>query len=165
LRIGRIVVIGALYVDDDALWFCGFGGLGVLGLAMHDALTVEEELGDVGHGDGVSAGNAVVGDLLEEIAEEEVYGGRGLQVGDALEELLGYRGTVFGRAKSLLGVGCVAVADVLGVLTLGMVGAESGVAGGEWFEAAAAGFGVVLAAGVGCGHGVILCGFGWGVGR
>jgi hypothetical protein len=71
-------VAGARDVEDDALWFAGcglgFGGLGVLGLAVHDALAVEEELGDVGEGGGVAAGDAVVGEVFQEIGEEEVYG-------------------------------------------------------------------------------------------
>ena len=79
----------ARHIDDDLWGLGGFGGLSVAGLAVHHGDAVEQELGDVGHGDGVSAGNAVVGDLLEEIAKEAVDSGRGLQVGDALEELLG----------------------------------------------------------------------------
>jgi hypothetical protein len=51
----------------------------------------------------------------------------------------------------------LAVADVLFVPAPGVIGAELDVRRGEWFEAAASGFGVVLTAGVGCGHGMILC--------
>ena len=70
---GRSVVCvgaaaGAGDVDHDALRLVGgglgFGGLGVLFLAVHHALAVEEELGDVGHGGGVAAGDALVGEIF-----------------------------------------------------------------------------------------------------
>lgn len=58
------------------------GGLGVAILLVFHRDAVEEELGDVGHGDGVFAGDFVVGELVEEIGEELVYlGGVGEVVG------------------------------------------------------------------------------------
>ena len=50
----------------------GFGGLGVAGFALHYGDAVEEELGDVGHGDGAFARDAVMRDLDQEVTEEEV---------------------------------------------------------------------------------------------
>lgn len=87
----RVVVIvemgamaGAGHVQDDVLGFVGggvgLGGVGVAGLALHHRDAIEEELRDVGHGDGVLAGDAVVGDLFEEVAEEEVDAGGGGEI-------------------------------------------------------------------------------------
>jgi hypothetical protein len=58
---------GADGVDDEALGFFGFGsggGLGVAGFALHYADAIEQELGDISHGDGVFSGDAIVGDLF-----------------------------------------------------------------------------------------------------
>jgi hypothetical protein len=83
-------VTGAGHVNDDVRRFVGEslggGGLGVLGLAVHYADAVEEELADVSHGDGVFAGDALVGHLGEQIGQEEVDGGGGGEVADAGEE-------------------------------------------------------------------------------
>lgn len=53
------------------------GGLDVAGLALHDGNAIEQELGDVSHGRGLAAWNTACGHLFEEVAEEEVDGGRG----------------------------------------------------------------------------------------
>src|SRR5271154_970451 len=82
------------HVDDDALRFVCRGlrgrGLGVFGLAVDYGLGVEEELGDVGEGGGVAAGDAVVGEVFEEVGEEEVYGGGLGEIFCAGEEVGGY---------------------------------------------------------------------------
>jgi len=56
-------VVGAGHVDDDVGGLVG-GGLGVFGLTVDYGLGVEEELGDVGEGGGVAAGDAVVGEVF-----------------------------------------------------------------------------------------------------
>jgi hypothetical protein len=62
-----ITAAGAGHVEDDLGGLGGFGGQGgdlrIAGLAVHGRDTVEEELRDVRHGDGVFAGDTVVGDL------------------------------------------------------------------------------------------------------
>ncbi len=80
---------------DNGFGCGGFGGLGVFGLAVHDADAVEEELGDVGHGHGVFAGDAIVGDLGEEVGEGEVYGSGGAEIAGAVEESGGDGGGFF----------------------------------------------------------------------
>jgi len=61
-------VVGAGHVDDDVWRLVGGGlgdrGLGVFGLAVDYGLGVEEELGDVGEGGGVAAGDALVGEIF-----------------------------------------------------------------------------------------------------
>lgn len=51
--------------------------------------TVEEQLRNVGEGDGVAAGNAAASDLFQKIAEEEIDGGSGGEVLDSTEKLGG----------------------------------------------------------------------------
>ena len=51
---------------------------------MHYTLAVEEELRDVGEGGGVASGDAVMGELGEEIREEMVdvgWGGESVRAG------------------------------------------------------------------------------------
>ena len=76
-RFGWEIVVWTRHVDDNSCGFGGVGGLlGGLGVAILFVFygdAVEEELGDVGHGDGVFAGDFVVGELVEEIGEELVY--------------------------------------------------------------------------------------------
>ena len=77
LRFGGEIVLRAGHVDDDLGGFVGLrgllGGLGVAILFVFNGDAVEEELGDVGHGDGVFAGDFFVGELVQEIGEELVY--------------------------------------------------------------------------------------------
>jgi hypothetical protein len=85
---------GAGHVEDDVWGLVGGGlggnGLSVFLLAIDHALAIEEELGDVGEGGGVAAGDAVVGEVFQEVGEEEVDGGGlGESVG-AGEEVGGY---------------------------------------------------------------------------
>ena len=60
-----------------------------LTLAIERGDAVEEELGDVGEGHGVAAGDAFVSELLDEIAEEGVDGTRGCEISDVVEEFVG----------------------------------------------------------------------------
>ena len=76
---------GADGVQDEALGFFGFDSGGA-GFALHYADAVEQELGDVGHGDSVFARDAIVGELFQEVAEEEVHAGRGRKIVCAVEE-------------------------------------------------------------------------------
>jgi hypothetical protein len=50
---------------------------------------VEKQLGNVGQGNGVTAGDAFAGELLDEIAEEEIHGTGGREVLDVAEEVGG----------------------------------------------------------------------------
>jgi len=120
---------GADGVEDEAWGFFGFGsggGLGFCGLlrlAVHDALTVEKELGDVGEGGGVAAGDAVVGKVFEEIGEEEVDGGGLREVIGAGEEIyrdslsLGY-GFSFGLFAKLGAGVMIAEGWVMGAMSM-----------------------------------------------
>lgn len=71
--------------EEVAGLFVDFGFL----LAADGGKAVEEELADVGHGDGVAAGDAFVGELADEVAEEDVDGVGGGEVGDFAEEFSG----------------------------------------------------------------------------
>ena len=80
--------IGA--IEDDAwrhLVVVGVAEGGVV--AVHRGDAAEEELGDVGDGDGVETGDAFAGELADEIAEERVYRVRGGEVGEFAEEFGG----------------------------------------------------------------------------
>jgi hypothetical protein len=68
----------------------GLGGFGGLLVAMDYGLGVEEELGDVGEGGGVAAGDAVVGEIFEEVGQEEVDGAGLGEIFCASEEVGGY---------------------------------------------------------------------------
>jgi len=71
-------------------------------LALHGGEGVEEQLGDVGEGDGVAAGDTFAGELLNEIAEEAIDGiGLG-EVADVAEEF-GGEGFGVGRGLDRLG--------------------------------------------------------------
>jgi hypothetical protein len=67
------------------------GGFGVFAgvLAVEGGEAVEEQLADVGLGDGVAAMDAFVSDLLEEIAEIAVDGSGGGEILDAVEKFGG----------------------------------------------------------------------------
>ena len=58
-------------------------------LAMDSGEAIEEELRDIGKGQGVAAGDALVGELYNEIAEEEVNGVGIREVPDVVEEFVG----------------------------------------------------------------------------
>ena len=60
-----------------------------LELAVEGSEAVEEQLGNVGQGDGVAAGDTFAGELPDEIAEESVHGGGGGEVFDVAEEFVG----------------------------------------------------------------------------
>lgn len=63
--------------------------MGVLRLAVHYTLTVEEKLGDVGHGGGVAPGDLVIGEILQQAAEKEIDAGRGGEIFGASEHFGG----------------------------------------------------------------------------
>jgi hypothetical protein len=58
-------------------------------VAVHGGDAAEEELGDIGDGDGVETRDAFAGQLADEIAEERVYRVGGGEVGQIAEELGG----------------------------------------------------------------------------
>jgi hypothetical protein len=60
-----------------------------LTLAIEGGDAVEEELGDVGEGDGVAASDAFMSELLDEIAEEGVDATGGSEISDVVEKLVG----------------------------------------------------------------------------
>jgi len=143
--VGIVVVAGAGDVDDNsfgAFFFEDFDGGGVAGFAEHDAVAVEEELGDVGEGGGIAAGDAMQGEILQEFAKEEVDGGWGREVVDAGEE--------FGRGGLAVGV------EASFGFGASVVDAERGVIGSVEHAAAAVEVGAMFTLGVGCefaGHG------------
>jgi hypothetical protein len=118
------------------------GGFSIHCLAMHDALAVEEELGDVGEGGGVAAGDAMVGEIFQEVGQEEIDGGGLREVFRAGEESGG---------DGFDGLGALRLGCERFGLGAGVEGAERGVARGQEHTAAAAGGGVVLAERVGVG--------------
>ena len=64
--------------------------LSLLGaLPVQGGEAAEKQLRDVGEGDGVAALDALGGELLEEVAEEEIDGLGGLEVLDGAEKLGG----------------------------------------------------------------------------
>jgi hypothetical protein len=64
-------------------------GVLALALAVEGGKAVEEQLADIGLGDGVAAVDAFASDLLEEIAKVAIDGGGGREILDATEELVG----------------------------------------------------------------------------
>lgn len=60
-----------------------------LTLTIEGGDAVEEELGDVGEGYGVAAGDAFMSELLDEIAEESVDATDGSKISDVVEESVG----------------------------------------------------------------------------
>jgi hypothetical protein len=88
-RCGVVLVIALVKQAEEetarlGIVFLFFGPL----LATEGGEAVEEELGDVGEGHGVAAGDAFVGELLDEIAEEGVDGTRGCEISDVIEEFV-----------------------------------------------------------------------------
>ena len=60
-----------------------------LKLSLQGREAVEKQLGNVGQGNGVAAGDAFAGELLDEIAEEEIHGAGGGEVVDVAEKFGG----------------------------------------------------------------------------
>jgi hypothetical protein len=58
-------------------------------LALDGEVAVEERLGDIGQSDGIEAGHTFEDELLGDVAEEDVHGASGGEIGDACKELLG----------------------------------------------------------------------------
>lgn len=81
-------------------------------LSLQRGETVEEQLGNVGQGNGVAAGDALAGELPDEIAEEEIHGTGGGEIIDVAEEIGGEELRVDGGN--------------IGAETAGVVGAERG---------------------------------------
>lgn len=71
-----VVIVGAFHIDDDFGGFGSFGGLGIAGFALHDALAVEQELRDVGEGGGVTPADATTDPLFQQISQKMIYVGR-----------------------------------------------------------------------------------------
>ncbi len=88
------------------------GGLRVVicALSGHGGLAGENELRDVGEGDGVAAGDALASELPDEIAEEEIHFVGGSETVDVGEKLGGEDFGVDSRNA--------------GFVTIGVVGAE-----------------------------------------
>ena len=101
---------GARHEHDTGFGRGGRGSCGVFGLAVHDALAVEEELRDVGEGGGVATRDAAAGEVFQEIGKEEIdCGGLG-EISCAGEQISGYGfdglGTLgFGLGNSSFGGG------------------------------------------------------------
>ena len=75
-------------VEASYLRFLLGGLLGRSG-SLYSREAIEEQLGNVSQGNGVAAGDAFAGELLDEITEEEIYGtGRG-EVTDVAEKVGG----------------------------------------------------------------------------
>jgi hypothetical protein len=60
--------LGRSDVDDDLRWLGVRNGLGVAGLALHDALAIEQELGDVRERGGVASTDAAMDELLQQVS-------------------------------------------------------------------------------------------------
>jgi hypothetical protein len=78
----------------------GGGVVVLLHFFPHRGKAIEEQLAKVGQSDGVTAGDALAGELFDEIAEEEIHGIGGGEVYDIAEKL---GGEGFG-VGSLLGI-------------------------------------------------------------
>ena len=63
-----VIVVGTLDVDYNLSWFGGGGGLGVASFALHDALAVEQKLGDVSQRGGVASSDAAMDELLQQVS-------------------------------------------------------------------------------------------------
>ncbi len=74
--------------DANVLRFCLCFVLG-FDLSLQSREAVEEQLGNVGQGNGVTAGDAFAREPLDEIAEEEVHGTGGGEVIDLAEKVGG----------------------------------------------------------------------------
>ena len=111
--IGQACGLGWRGVEDEAgrdVVLFGFGGE----LAVQGSEAVEEELGDVGEGYGVAAGDAFAGELFDEVAEEEVDGVGGGEVGEVAEEFGGV-GVVFAELVFALETAVMSAKGRIGV--------------------------------------------------
>jgi hypothetical protein len=80
---------GAETVHGFEEFVAGGGVHFVLVFAAKGGKAIEEELGDVGHGEGVAAGDAFAGELFQEVAQEHVDGVGGAEVLDGAKEFGG----------------------------------------------------------------------------
>ena len=74
-------------VDEANEYFFSRGIRFVCSLPGHSGLAGENELRDVGESDGVTPGDALAGELPDEVAEEEIHfigGGKAVDVGEKL---------------------------------------------------------------------------------
>lgn len=87
--------------------FLGLRRLFAVLLAADGREAVEEQLAQVGERDGVPAGDALADDLLDQVAEEEIYGFGGGEVLDVGQELIGnlFVCTDFGEAGLAVVIG------------------------------------------------------------
>ena len=74
----------------------------VFALALQGDLAVEDQLGDVGHGDGLAAVDSVEGHLFEQAAEEDVDIFRDLEIAYASEKAASSGETLRAIANSLI---------------------------------------------------------------
>jgi hypothetical protein len=103
-------------------------------LAVDEGEAVEEQLGHVGEGNGVAAGDAFAGQLADEVAEEGVDGVGGGEVVEVAEEFGGgfvvFAALLFAvetgvmRAEGRFGVGGEEAATMSATVDVG-AGAES----------------------------------------
>jgi len=69
-----VIVVGTLDVDDDLSWLGARGGLGIASFALHDALAVEQKLGDVRERGGVASSDAAMDELLQQVFQKQIDG-------------------------------------------------------------------------------------------
>jgi len=74
---------------EDLPFVEGWGIALAIELLLHGGKAVEEQLADIGEGDGVRTGDALADELLDEIAEEEIDGIGGGEILDAAEKFVG----------------------------------------------------------------------------
>ena len=85
-----VAAIGARGIQDEAeTLVLVIGAFGVAALAIKGRETIEEQLRDVRRGDGIGAGEALAGNLLEEIVEEAIHRGGGGEIVDGVEKVVG----------------------------------------------------------------------------
>lgn len=128
--------------------------MGVASFALHDALTVEQELGDVSERGGVASSDAAMDELLQQVSQKQINSGGLRQIFHALQKIGGKGGGVFRGASSGL-----ALADGSGVLLIRVIGAEDRMRSAR-LQTAAAGLGLVLAASWHC-EGSFFWDLGW----
>jgi len=59
------------------------------GLSLHGREAIEEQLGNISQGNGVTASDTFAGELLDEIAKEEIHGAGGGEIIDIAEKVGG----------------------------------------------------------------------------
>jgi hypothetical protein len=134
-RCGVVLVIAFVKQAEEETARLGIVFLLFFGpmLATEGRDAVEEELGDVGEGLGVAAGDAFVSELLDEIAEEGVDGTRGCEISDVVEEFVGGGFVLDAACLQLLAdvVGTEGGAGISGEHVTTMAFAVDVLAGGE----------------------------------